>query len=299
MNENALRQTVLFTTGLGFLTLAKAKHTLKGYSTPKPLDISQVEACLDYDERVAREFVEYLGEAAHADGDATLRGRDVLELGPGSDFGVGLELCARGAKAYHACDVNALARKAPDRFYDAMMARLSQRFGSQTMQQLQPDLERARRGERGRIDYVVRDDFDIVDAFGENSMDVMFSNAAFEHFDDCAATIRQVSAVCRPGAYFVASIDMATHSRWIREADPNNIYRYPDWLYRLFHFRGMPNRVRPHQFEAALRKNGWVNVRARPVGGPAPEGRRLASKFHGPENRMGWLTVLVTARKPG
>ena len=36
---------------------------------------------------------------------------------------------------------------------------------------------------------MVRDDFDLVAAFGRSTIDMVFSQAAFEHFDDLEATI--------------------------------------------------------------------------------------------------------------
>ena len=62
----------------------------------------------------------------------------------------------------------------------------------------------------------------------------------------------------------VAEVDLMTHSRWIREKDPLNIYRYPQWLYRLFYFRGQPNRVRPSRYREAFQRLGW-NVNITPV----------------------------------
>ena len=70
-------------------------------------------------------------------------------------------------------------------------------------------------------------DFNIVSAFGESTIDMVFSQAAFEHFDDIESTILQLNKVCKSGATFVAEINLKTHSRWIRDKDPDNIYRYP------------------------------------------------------------------------
>ena len=55
-----------------------------------------------------------------------------------------------------------------------------------------------------------------------------------------------------------------THSRWIRDKDPNNVYRYHERIYRLFDFRGIPNRVRPYRYRRAFERNGWSNVTTTP-----------------------------------
>ena len=103
-------------------------------------------------------------------------------------------------------------------------------------------------------------DFNIVSAFGESTIDMVFSQAAFEHFDDIESTILQLNKVCKSGATFVAEINLKTHSRWIRDKDPNNIYRYPEWLYNMFRFRGIPNRVRPFQYREVLESYGWTDI---------------------------------------
>ena len=88
-------------------------------------------------------------------------------------------------------------------------------------------------------------------------MDIVFSQAAFEHFDDVQRTIQELSAGCSSNAVAIISVDLQTHSRWIRDKDPNNIYRYPDWLYNKFYFKGTPNRVRPYEYKELFEKYGW------------------------------------------
>lgn len=41
-----LRNSFFYVAGIGFLALAKAKNILKGYSSPKPFDISESERCI-------------------------------------------------------------------------------------------------------------------------------------------------------------------------------------------------------------------------------------------------------------
>ena len=45
------KNSLFYTAGLGFLALAKAKHALVGYSSPKP--ITDVEGCAEYDIGIA------------------------------------------------------------------------------------------------------------------------------------------------------------------------------------------------------------------------------------------------------
>jgi SAM-dependent methyltransferase len=229
--------------GIGFLAAAKIKHGLAGYTTPKPFPISEVDRCIDYDTETAESLLKYLRAYG---GD--IRGAQVLELGPGSDLGLGHYLISKGAARYSAMDCHGLAWKTPPSFY----ARLSHRLGIT----LRTDL----------VNYVVRPDFDLSKAFEPASIDVVLSNAAFEHFDDMESTARQLAIVVKPGGKLIANIDLQTHSRWIREQDPNNIYRYPEWLYRMFRFPGQPNRVRPYEYQKFFMNAGWIDVTLTPSG---------------------------------
>lgn len=292
-----LRDAGFFAAGLGFLALAKAKHGLRGYSSPKPFDLSQTDRCVAYDMQVVADWLREL--ARYSGAEADLRGKNILELGPGSDLGVGLLLLARGAASYNACDVHDLAKHAPPAFYEALFAALP-KSATADITSLREALREAIAGQPTRLNYVVRSDFDIAAAFGSASIDMVFSQAAFEHFDDIEAVVRRLTSVCRPGARIVAEIDLKTHSRWVRDHDPNNIYRFPDPLYNIFHFRGSPNRVRPYQYAQAFERNGWIDIQMRPltqVQGANGLSAGLSKRFRSEVNQMNHLTIAFCARK--
>jgi SAM-dependent methyltransferase len=282
--------------GLGFLALAKAKHVVRGYTSPKPFSLAETDRCIDYDLKVVDEWLAHL--AAYIGVDGALSGKTVLELGPGSDLGVGVYLLAKGAAAYNACDVNDLIHRAPPAFYAALLDRIAAVHGELDRGSLMSQVEAARR-DGARLRMVVRSDFDLVAAFGAASIDLVFSQAAFEHFDDVSRTIQQLSVVCRKGAIIVAEIDLKTHSRWIRDKDPNNIYRYPASLYRAFRFRGIPNRMRPHQYRRLFEQHGWTNVSIKPIehrtGAQSTSG--MSRQFTDPINQLDVLSIVLCATK--
>jgi SAM-dependent methyltransferase len=292
------RDAFFYATGIGFLTLAKIKNVLRGYSTPKPFDLSETDRAIDYDMRVVEEWLGHL--KSYTRNEAFLTGRNVLELGPGSDLGIGLMLLARGAASYNACDVNDLATKVPAGFYDALFARLERTVSAIDIESLRRELGTTRAAPQKRLNYVVRKDFDLIGAFGAATIDLVFSQAAFEHFDDIDTTVAKLSAVCRPGAVIVAEIDLQTHSRWIRDKDPNNIYRYGDGLYNAFWFRGIPNRVRPYRYQQAFERNGWSNVTIAPLttrGDHASAASGMSRAFVDGINQMDCLSVVLCATR--
>jgi SAM-dependent methyltransferase len=296
--SRAARSAFLYAAGIGFLTLAKAKNWLQGYISPKTFDMSEVQKCVDYDIKVVDEWLTYLKSYT---GDDAVQNKNVLELGPGSDLGVGLYLLAKGAATYCACDVNDLTRHAPAAFYQALFERIGAKYPGTDTQALESQLRGARDGTASRLRLAVRDDFDLTAAFAPNSIDLVFSQAAFEHFDDVSATIAQLSVVCKRGAIIVAEIDLKTHSRWIRDKDPNNIYRYSNGFYRSFWFRGLPNRMRPYQYKELLERHGWTDVSVTPIEQVADrdfDPTTLDVQFRDQRNAMGYLSVVIRARRP-
>lgn len=291
------RDAWLFTVGLVFLTMAKAKHVVQGYRTPKTFDASDVYRSLVYDERVVEDWLtgleQYTGRAG------LLTDKTVLELGPGSDLGVGILLLARGARQYSACDVHDLVSRTAPAFYERLFEKLSQDENQTRMAELRQQWLSLRQGAPSRLNYVVQPTFDLPSAVGIGTVDLVFSQAAFEHFDDIDDVVRQISQVCRFGARLVAEIDLKTHSRWIRDVDPNNIYRYPDFIYKAFYFRGIPNRVRPYQYRAALEKYGWADIKViRAAKARAHHSTTgLSARFRDPANEMECLSVMLCATK--
>lgn len=258
--------------GLLFLALAKAQHMLRGYCSPKP--ITDIEGCVQYAIKIAARSESIVKKAG-----GSVVGKRILELGPGSDLGVGLLLIQAGAAFYCGIDRNPLAINAPRNFYD----RLCELTGvADTLS-------------TNQFRYIVDSDFNLTKASRHGPYDLIMSNAAFEHFDNVPKVMRDVAKCAASDALFVSEIDLQTHSRWIRECDPNNIYRYPDWLYRLFYFPGQPNRLRPPDYIHALAQAGWTDINTIPSNRFNSTGRTVNWKFADPF--LDWLSFTVTAHR--
>ena len=293
-----LKNTFFYTAGIGFLALAKAKNVLQGYSSPKPFDISETERCIEYDIHVVEQWIDHLKK--YTNNTYSLAGKNVLELGPGSDLGIGIYLLAKGCSQYNACDVNDLMKFTPDSFYEQLFLKLKDTDVKMDVDYLKKQLSKAKNGVFSQLNYVVRDDFDIVSAFGESTVDLVFSQAAFEHFDDIKSTVSLLSKVCKPGTILIAEIDLKTHSRWIRDKDPNNIYRYPQWVYNAFRFRGIPNRVRPFQYKEAFETSGWTDIRIEPLRQLNNHSNcysGMSKRYSDKKNQMEYLSIMLCARK--
>ena len=293
----SLRGTFFYIAGIGFLALAKARYVLKGYSSPKPFSISETEKCIEYDISVVEHWLAHLQKYTQCDN--YIAGKNVLELGPGSDLGIGIYLLSKGCSQYYACDVNDLMRYTPDIFYEKLFVKLKSTNSKAKVDFLKRQLDEAKKGNQSNLKYMVLNDFDIVSALGKSAVDLVFSQAAFEHFDDIDATVTQLSTVCKPGAIVVAEIDLKTHSRWIRNKDPNNIYRYSSYVYNTFFFRGIPNRVRPYQYKEAFERLGWTNVLITPLAILNNHDSRcsgLNKSYTDDKNQMNYLSIMLCAK---
>jgi SAM-dependent methyltransferase len=295
-----LKDTFFYITGIGTLTLVKAKHIIQGYTSPKPFKVSETARCIEYDINVVEHWLSHLQKYTQ---DANfIAGKNVLELGPGSDLGIGLYLLSKECLQYNACDVNHLMEFTPDRFYEQLFEKLKSINSQTDIAFLKEQVNEAKAGNQSRLNYKVRQDFDLVFAFGEATVDLVFSQAAFEHFDDIYATISQLSAVCKPGATLVAEIDLKTHSRWICDKDPNNIYRYSNCVYNAFWFRGIPNRIRPYQYKEAFELAGWTDISITPLiklNDHDSSSSGMNKAFTDKKNQMDYLTFMICARNGG
>jgi SAM-dependent methyltransferase len=281
-------------TGLILLFAVKCKHVIRGYKTPKPIAMKD-EECIRYDIHIADAWLDAL--ARYTDR-GRLSGADVLELGPGSDLGTGLYLISKGARTYCAIDAIDLAGSVPREFYEKLIDRIAGSSGTCQGTTTTQSLSEAMWGPKRKVDYVVNSHFDVLGSLDGRSFDIIVSNAAFEHFNNIEQALAEISAVARKGAILVCCIDLMTHTRWIRQRDPNNIYRYPDWLYGLAKFTGIPNRVRPHQYKFVLEKNGWKDVVVIPdLRLYGFDARHLAKRFLDPVNEMEFLTITICATK--
>lgn len=293
-----LANSAFYGAGLAMLTLASVRHRVGGYRKPTafpPSDWSRsVAHVLDIVQDWDRALV-LLG--AHPSG---FRGCDVLELGPGATLGTGILLAGLGARSYQAVDRFPLASATPAGFYRALSeTELPSMFDEAA---IRAAVEALQYGHPEPVAYATDPEFDILRATANRRFDIVVSNAAFEHFADIDAVIAQITTVARPGAAFIAMVDFQTHSRGLRETDPNSIYRYSDRVYRALAFPGQPNRQRPDDYLGALARHGWSEPKVRPVDVAKPgyldwSKAGLDAAFLRPGARMDVLTGIVTARK--
>jgi len=250
--------------GLLFLFLNKIRHSVCGYLTPRPFSVIKIDKTIDYDFSVVQNWQKYLEKYLKVNA-SFLEGKIVLELGPGPDLGAGIILLARGVKKYNAIDVNNLIKLTPPQFYERLFKRLEKVENKRVnINFLSSQIESTLVGRNDKLNYLCRKDFNLL-IFKDEGINLIFSQAAFEHFDDVEKVISGLSQIVKPGSVLIAEVDLKTHTRWIRDCDPLNIYRYSCFLYNLFRFSGSPNRLRPFEYKEIFEKHGWTNIQIQPT----------------------------------
>lgn len=287
--------------GFAFLVLNKIRHSMRGYTSPRPFPITQIKRAIEYDFSIVTHWLEILAEYTGTKAD--LAGKSVLELGPGADLGIGLIILWKGAKKYNAIDVHNLVKSVPDKLYEDLFHALgkTQADGKVPVDYLRSQLKLTQTEKNDRLNYICRQDFDIT-IFKDEGIDLVFSQAAFEHFDDIDRAFSQLSRTVKRGTVLIAEIDLNTHTRWLRDVDPLNIYRYNDTIYNLFRFRGSPNRIRPFQYRETLEKYGWDNIRIIPLTRVEDKylskvSKGLNPRFLDHKNQIEFLSVMLCATK--
>jgi len=254
-----IRNRIYYFIGAGLIVLNCIRHRILGYRNPRPSSFSEVEKSIDYDFKIVNRWKGYL--STYLKEENPFKDKVVLELGVGPDLGTGLILLAEGAKKYIALDVNNLAGSVPVKFYGKLFERLNHKTGPD-IERLKEQLKRFQRGEDSQISYIVDKNFRIAKI--KEDVDLVITQVAFEHFDDVGRTIKEIGDIIKKGGVLYSHVDMKTHSRWIQDRDPLNIYRYDELFWEAFKFRGSPNRVRIPQYKKYLELNNWTETVVEP-----------------------------------
>ncbi len=286
--------------GFAILAANSLRHRVRGYRTPRPSPTRDPESSFRYARSVASNWLAHLNRYLRAK--PPLEEWEALEIGPGSDLGTGMIMLGEGLRSYRAIDVHPLLKKTSRELHHG----ICELVAAQTKcpeSVLRTELEKFEAGEEGRLGYI-HDPRLRLEKFGEDRFDLFLSHAAFEHLEDVPGTIAGLTRLAHKNAIMVCEIDLQTHTRWIREVDPLNIYRYRDAIYHAFSFSGIPNRVRPDEYMEALVKQGWRDIRFFPRRVlPAEYVERvhstLAPRFRNDQEHLAWLSVVICARYGG
>ncbi|HKK71842.1 MAG TPA: hypothetical protein VKA86_11535 [Candidatus Krumholzibacteria bacterium] len=288
--------------GLALLALNSVRHRVLGYRTPRPQSAADADETLHYDRAVFENWVQHLRD--YLQRDPILPGHAVLEIGPGPDLGTGLLWLAAGAESYTAIDAHRLV---PSRRAGELHRALAAGIAGQDVELLDRLHDAIDALEAGDPDsplrYRVIENFDL-GRLPKDRYDLVVSHSALEHLSQVGTSFAQLSDAVTDRAHLVAEIDLQTHTRWIRDHDPLNIYRYSRKLYRSLGFSGIPNRVRPDDYLAHLERSGWYDLRVYPrrvleIDYVRQVEPTLAPRYRGDLEQLAWMSIVLCASRRG
>ncbi len=225
----------------------RAENNRAGFSTAP----AGLEREVLYAVQVAENCLGHL--AAH---DVSVKGRRVLELGPGRNLGTALVLACHGARMT-AVEPNAVAWEADYHplFYAALREWLAR---NRSLLDRGP-LDRVVR--KGRIPEELIDfrpgSLEDSPSLPGNSMDIVFSNAVLEHVFDLQTTLAELARITRPGGLNFHQIDLRFH---LLSSDPLKFILYNSRKYaRLREFTSgeCGSRVRYAEYKNLFQEAGF------------------------------------------
>lgn len=231
-----------------------------------------------------------------------LRGKRVLEYGPGDVLGVALLLYAHGADRVDCVDRFPLESASAKNLevYRVLLASMpgvvrvrgehAFNVAGEPASGFRPECVRYRitpdglAGETGAYDLIV-------------------SRAVLEHVNSLPATLRDIDRGLRPGGVSVHSVDLRSHN--LDRDVPLDFLTWPEWLYRLMYsHKGFPNRLRVPDYHHAIRETGLELVSMQPSAQASPadvdrvHGHLARHLRHADREKLGWLGFWMTLRQP-
>jgi SAM-dependent methyltransferase len=202
-----------------------------------------------YCEQVISEYAVML-EIAGIHLDEWIKGRSVLEYGPGDFLGVPLVLVAKGAKKIFCLDRFPLK---DDSKYQALYRFMMEKWFKGDSNKQWSDL-------LGRnIQYMAAAD-GICDL--PEKVDLILSRAVLEHCNNLQETFRHMDQHLKPGGLMIHKVDLTSHSEHYQNELEFLCYTRCQWKAMTCH-KGYPNRFRRNTYLDLIREYGFDLIHSR------------------------------------
>ncbi len=230
-----------------------------------------------------------------------VRGRSVIEFGPGDHLAAGLSMLAAGASRYASIDrfVPDYSSPAAKRWYAGVHAAWAERFPEHPWPQgLCPDdfpesyADRVTTFSQGvEGNEVGRDGA---------TYDIVTSWQVGEHVRDIRSFAELTARLLAPGGVAVHRVDFGPHGCWRRYEDPLTFLHFAPPLWQAMSSnRGSPNRRRHHEFLAAFSAAGLAVTccGARSFDAGVVDVKKLSASFRGmPSDSLDVRDVIYISR---
>lgn len=214
-----------------------------------------LEKSVNYINLVYREYLEYSGLAPE-----TFRGRRILEVGPGDNFGVALKFLADGAARVVSLD----------KFYSERNEEQQGRIYRELRTQLSPEqtavfdecikLANGLDLNKDRLEYIYGHGIEEADRILEpESFHFIVSRAVLHNVYDIGRGFDAMDRLLAPGGYMAHKIDFSDENMFSsRGMHPLTFLTIPESIYRLMaKDSGKPNRRLVNDYREQMRKRGY------------------------------------------
>lgn len=211
----------------------------------------------DYFQTCFDDYFEKLGIEQHARANF-LRGKRILEYGPGDVPGVAMLMIAHGADQVVCVD----------RFQLVRMSAKNIQIVKNMLENLPPPLRQRAEScfkhvgdpasgfNSQYIDYLVRPS----GLSGlKNRVDLIISRAVLEHVNDLQASFHDMYAALKPGGTAIHLVDLKSHG--LHRHNPLDFLSWSSWLWSLMYSaKGVPNRLRVNTYRQAVAQSGLQQI---------------------------------------
>lgn len=255
----------------------------------------------DYFQTCFDEYFEQLSIAQSGQVDF-LRGKRILEYGPGDVPGVAILMVAHGASQVVCVDRFPMVRMSPKNVQIVKL--MLERLPSPQHDRAWACFRQATHPESGLnpqlIDYLVRPS----GLSGlSNAVDLVMSRAVLEHVNDLPATFRDMHVALKPGGIAIHLVDLKSHG--LHRENPLDFLSWPTWLWSMMYSaKGVPNRLRIDAYRDAAAQSGLEVIAMKPTVLASPDDVRavrpdLAAPFIKlSDEDLSWLGFWLVCRKP-
>ena len=231
----------------------QAGQTVNAYGSTH--EFWSLEKSVDYINLVYREYLEYSGLTPE-----TFRGRRILEVGPGDNFGVALKFLADGAAKVVSLD----------KFYSERNDEQQARIYRELRAQLSPEqaavfdttikFDGAIELNKERLQYIYGHGIEEADKILEpESFHFIVSRAVLHNVYDIDRGFDAMDRLLAPGGYMAHKIDFSDENMFSsRGMHPLTFLTIPESVYRLMaKDSGKPNRRLINDYREQMRKRGY------------------------------------------
>jgi SAM-dependent methyltransferase len=298
---NTLRRIIRATLTNQIARCAPSLYVQLTGRTGRGADEVHLDLVGDYFQKCFDDYFEQLGVAEFGQDDF-LRGKRILEYGPGDVPGVAILMVAHGASQVVCVDRFPLARMSPKniQIVKIMLERLSRPLRDRAESCFRKPTHPESGFNPRFIDYLVRPSglSGLV-----NEVDLVLSRAVLEHVNDLPATFRDMYAALKPGGIAIHLVDLKSHG--LHCNNPLDFLSWPTWLWSLMYSaKGAPNRLRVNAYRDAAAQTGFEVIALKPTTLASPVDVRairpdLAKPFRElSEEDLSWLAFWLVYRKP-